>query len=63
VDFDITSSTLNPVYALSSTFEPPFEMILTNNNQIYPLAFCTLDDALEFQQGVTGFKVADGYCQ
>ncbi|PKS10921.1 hypothetical protein jhhlp_002679 [Lomentospora prolificans] len=63
VDFDIRSSTLNPVYALSNTFRPPFEMILSTNNQIFPLAFCTLGDALEFQQGVTGFKVVDDYCQ
>lgn len=63
VDFDITTATVNPVYALADTLEAPFELVLRNGNTIYPLAFCNLPDALIFQQSLTGYEVADGYCQ
>ncbi|SPO05465.1 uncharacterized protein DNG_08152 [Cephalotrichum gorgonifer] len=61
MDFDVTTASLNPVYALSGVDAAPYEMILQANNKIHRLAFCALEDAFLFQQGVTGFKVVDNY--
>lgn len=63
MDFDVTTATLNPVYALSNTAVGPYEMILQSNNKIHRLAFSVLEDAFLFQQGVTGFKVVDNYSE
>lgn len=55
---------LKPLYALPSrTRPPPYEIALEANNKIWRLAFSTLEDTFLFQQGVTGFKVADHYFQ
>lgn len=62
IDFDVTTATTNPLYALpSSPPKAPYEMILQANNKIHRLAFSCLEDAFLFQQGITGFKVVDNY--
>lgn len=62
MDFDVTTATINPLYAMpSSAPRAPYEMILEANNKIHRLAFSVLENAFLFQQGITGFKVVDNY--
>lgn len=60
----MTMAVLKPLYALPSTTRPPpYEIALEANNKIWRLGFSTLEHTFRFQQGVTGFKVADHYFQ
>ncbi|KAF9869676.1 hypothetical protein CkaCkLH20_12863 [Colletotrichum karsti] len=62
IDFDITSVILNPLYAVPSR-SGVLDMILRKDERIAKLSFTTLKDVVKFQQGVTGFKAFDNYCQ
>ncbi|KAK3389699.1 hypothetical protein B0H63DRAFT_518935 [Podospora didyma] len=63
VDFDISSSVLNPVYALPSRQRVPLEVLLEENNNIHRLVFLHRSDLYRFQQALTGFKVVDDYAE
>ncbi|KAK3361359.1 hypothetical protein B0T24DRAFT_584958 [Lasiosphaeria ovina] len=63
VDFDISTSVLNPVYALPSRQRVPLEVLLEENNNIHRLVFLHRVDLYKFQQALTGFKVVDDYAE
>ncbi len=56
IDFDITTATINPQYALPYARGFIREIILRRDEKIAKLAFNNMPDLLKFQQAVTGFK-------
>ena len=52
---------MNPIYAIPSKSFENFDMIIRKDESTAQLKFCKLADVLDFQQGLTGYKVWDAY--
>ncbi len=65
VEIDITSCTLNPVYASPAAKDAPFEMVLEvdRSSRGVRIVFVHREDLFKFQQALTGFKVVNGYAE
>ncbi|KAI9166409.1 hypothetical protein HJFPF1_02510 [Paramyrothecium foliicola] len=63
IDFNWTSTILNPDYALPANFGGHKEMILQRDGKAVKLEFTSLKDVFKFQQAVTGFRPWDCYCE
>ncbi|PNH44591.1 hypothetical protein VD0004_g3083 [Verticillium dahliae] len=62
IDFDISTVTINPLYAVPSPIGG-MDVILRRDERIARLAFQNLKDVLKFQQAVTGFKTWASHVQ
>jgi hypothetical protein len=63
IDFNWTSTILNPHYALPTNSGLHNDMVLQRNGKAAKLEFISLADVFKFQQAVTGFKPWGAYCE
>ncbi|KAK3900365.1 hypothetical protein C8A05DRAFT_36016, partial [Staphylotrichum tortipilum] len=61
-DFDIATSTLEPLYT-SPDGNAPLELMLSDKKGMHRLAFSSESDLYLFQQAVTGYQVVDEYME